>query len=111
LIWQQDDQSIAAIPSPIGHGWIAENEQLIPVMCDIECAPASILELIKCSCKKNRCRPPCKCLENNLPCTEMCRCNDDEGNCDNVSSNCEEQDDSLDEDYSDISDDDQEAHL
>jgi len=71
-IWIQDDKAIPIITSPIGHGWIVEDDQLRPVTCEIPCAPSSLLELIKCSCIKNRCAPPCKCLTNNMPCTEMC---------------------------------------
>ena len=62
------------------------HDRLLPVMCDLPCAPESILQLIKCSCIKNRCLPPCKCASLNLVCTEMCYCNGD----DNVGNDAEQ---------------------
>ena len=67
-----------------------EDDRLLPVMCDLPCAPESILQLIKCSCIKNRCLPPCKCASLNLVCTEMCYCNGDDSNCDNVGNDAEQ---------------------
>ena len=87
LIWAQDEKPKPVIPSPQGYGWSIEDGQLVPVKCEISCAPESLLELVKCSCVKSKCRPPCRCLSNNIPCTEMCACKSDEDNCDNVFSN------------------------
>ena len=89
------------ITSPVGRGWLVEDDQLRPVTCEIPCAPSSLLEVIKCSCMKNRYAPPCKCLTNNIPCTEMCSCSSLEDNCDNVTPSYA----GLDEDESDMSDD------
>lgn len=52
-------------------------------MCDIECAPAELVENIKCSCKKSKCRN-CKCAKNNVFCTEMCAFNADVDKCRNI---------------------------
>lgn len=84
LVWSQDNEAKPVIPNPVGHGWSIEAGVLAPVMCEEPCAPEALLKLIKCSCMKNRCSPPCKCLANNMPCTEMCVCNGDETICDNL---------------------------
>lgn len=99
LIWSQDDQAHPVIPSPIDHGWCLKDEQLIPVMCETPCAPDIILQLIKCSCTKNRCSPPCKCFSTGLPCTPMCACGADEDVCDNIHKH--ELDEEVDSDFSD----------
>jgi len=84
MVWAMDNQSRPKIPSPVSHGWIIEDGLLIPVMCDLPCAPESILILVKCSCSKSRCTASCKCRVNGLPCTEMCACSADDSLCDNV---------------------------
>jgi hypothetical protein len=39
---------------------------------------------------KNRCLLPCKCASLNLVFTEMCYCNGDNSNCDNVGNDAEQ---------------------
>lgn len=92
MVWAQDDQQHPKLPSPDGHGWQMEDGQLVPVMCELPCAPTSILQLIKCSCTKSRCNTACKCRANNLPCTEMCDCSGYEETCDNVNQAANEHD-------------------
>ncbi|KAG5881634.1 hypothetical protein JTB14_033421 [Gonioctena quinquepunctata] len=58
----------------VGHGCFLEEGVLTPILCEEPCAPESLLKLIKCSCVKNRSSPPCKCLANHMPCTELCNC-------------------------------------
>jgi hypothetical protein len=99
MVWAQDDQCTPTLPSPVDHGWSMENGHLTPVLCDLPCAPDSVLKLIKCSCTKSRCSAPCKCRAGELPCTEMCGCRGDETSCDNVYL-CKDDD----EDISDIDD-------
>ena len=84
FIWERADQQYPIIPSPAEHGWLIENGCLVPVMCDLPCAPETLLQLIKCSCTKSRCSHLCKCFANNLKCTAMCGCGGDEEFCDNV---------------------------
>ena len=87
MVWRQDDTSRPILPYPVAHGWTMEEGQLIPVMCELPCAPAEIMQLVKCSCVKSRCTAACKCRSNGLPCTEMCGCTSDETSCDNVYAN------------------------
>ena len=84
MVWARDDTSQPFLPSPVGHGWTMEEGQLVPIMCELPCAPPEILQLVKCSCIKSRCAAPCKCRSNGLPCTEMCRCTGDDTFCDNI---------------------------
>ena len=90
MIWFNDIQARPVLPSPVGHGWIMQDNRLVPVMCDLPCAPDFIIQLVRCSCTKNRCVPPCKCASVQLVCTEMCSCNGDETCCDNVKRDVEE---------------------
>lgn len=85
MIWQRSDIPHQNMPPPTDHGWTKckDNGDLSPIICDKPCAPDSLLHLVKCSCQKNRCVPPCKCATYNLRCTEMCSCNGDYMNCDN----------------------------
>ena len=58
---------------------------LQPKLSCIQLAPESVVDLNRCSCDKSRCSTArCTCCQNNLPCTEICKC--EKGNdCENVS--------------------------
>ena len=60
------------IPPPKDNGWYKEEERLIPVTSLILPAPASIIELVKCSCKGECLKKGCSCNKNNLLCSPMC---------------------------------------
>ena len=62
MIWFNDIQARPVLPLPVGHGWIMQDNKLVPVMCDLPCAPDFIIQPVRCSCIKNRCVPPCKCV-------------------------------------------------
>ena len=95
--WFQDIISHPELPPPCTYGWSEENGVFDPVMCDMACAPEEVLNVIKCSCKKGRCAPPCKCAtqQPRMCCTEMCGCGGEDEFCDNVhiSENDRESDD------------------
>ena len=105
MVWEMDKQSRPNIPSPVGHGWIIEDGLLTPVMCDLPCAPESIMKLVRCSCLESKCNASCKCRANGLPCTEMCNCTADDEMCENVSR--DHTHDLHDEDSSDSDDNEQ----
>ena len=44
-----------------------------PVRCLNPPAPAAVMNLVKCECKRG-CKRTCSCRNNNLPCTEVCGC-------------------------------------
>lgn len=93
--WARDSIPFPNLPKPSeehGWKWSAASNIYEPVMCDIECAPAELVENVKCSCKKNKCRN-CKCAKKGVLCTEMCACGADLDKCTNI------QADESDEDY------------
>ena len=56
LIWFQDNQAHQVLPHVTNYGW--ENDDhggIRPIMCTLPPAPEAILELVKCSCVKNKC--------------------------------------------------------
>lgn len=72
-IWCRSLQCSPEVPSPVGHGWSLEGDELtIDWMCG-EPAPKAVLELLSCHCKKNCQLPTCICLSNGLQCTDLCK--------------------------------------
>ena len=84
--WEKDIEAHPNLPSAADFGWSIENGNFQPILCEIPCAPYEVLHLIRCSCVKSRCVPPCNCASQNyhLSCTEMCACGSDSENCDNT---------------------------
>ena len=64
-----------ASPSPVGHGWKLEDNQLQIVWGTQEPAPESILECVHCKCQKGYKTRRCSCYKSDLKCTELCQCN------------------------------------
>ena len=64
------------------NGWLHVEEGYVPVQCLYKPAPASVLELVKCGCKAS-CKGRCSCKKNNLPCTPLCKCHNND--CSNIS--------------------------
>ena len=100
-ISRRDKSYIAVRPvlPPIEqNGWDLQDGLYTPVMCLCLPAPKAVIELTKCGCKKTGCIGNCNCYKNTLPCTPMCKCNED--TCQNSSRN-QNTTDSDEEDYSD----------
>ena len=78
-------------------GWIVKGSRLLPVYTSKPPAPASLLKLFRCNCKKECKNARCTCFKNGLKCSTMC------GECRGVSClNCQdpaeiENDDMMDE--------------
>ena len=53
-------------------GWKLEDNQLIPVMSDMNAAPDKLLKMIHCKCKIACRTPRCSCRVYGLPCTPAC---------------------------------------
>ncbi|KAG5863555.1 hypothetical protein JTB14_020144 [Gonioctena quinquepunctata] len=68
LVGLRDGEPNPVISNPVGHSWYLEEGVLTLIM----------------KMMKNRCSPPCKCLANDMPCTEMCNYNADKDTCDNL---------------------------
>lgn len=93
------------IPSPDCHGWKIENGDLD--WMNLLPAPDSLMDLINCSakCKKSHCKDVniCTCLQNRVPCTDMCKCARD--SCYKISKNIGHDDDDTDDGDDDDDDD------
>ena len=85
MVWNQDLTPYPQLPPATEYGWEAEEGKLVPVTAQDPPAPATIIHLIKCGCKKTFCMSHCSCRSQNLNCTEMCLCGADEEVCANVS--------------------------
>ena len=86
LFWFQDNQAHQVLPPVTNYGW--ENDDhggIRPILCTLPPAPEAILELVKCGCVKSKCTTRrCKCMANQLTCTELCGCwSDEEAMCEN----------------------------
>ena len=61
---------------PIDCGWKLENDVMSPVKTDLDPAPKSILQSVRCKCKltsKNPCSTPsCSCRKSGLSCVATC---------------------------------------
>ena len=74
-IWAQDDVLNPKILDPTTLGWEDVDGILKPKLSCVQLTPESVVELLKCSCNKSRCSSArCTCRQNNLPCTELCKC-------------------------------------
>ena len=62
------------IPSPDGHGWVLESEELKPLWLNQPEAAKVCKELVRCYCQSERGCRHCKCVKLGLACTERCRC-------------------------------------
>ena len=69
--------------SPFEFGWQIINEKVEPVMYNCQTA-AEIIEGLSCNCKgKKSCKNECPCYKADLPCIELCICENDFKKCNN----------------------------
>ena len=69
MMWRKAGESHPRIPYPANYcGW-----EFDPVRCLNPPASAATTNLVKCGCKRG-CKKTCSCRNNNLPCTQVCRC-------------------------------------
>ena len=66
--------SIHEVDSPIGNGWIKEDNSLRPVLVTQQAAPMDLVELVRCGCKTGCTRGSCSCRKNNMSCAASCSC-------------------------------------
>ena len=72
LIWRKAGESHPRLPSSVDCDWDVDTtiHHYTPVRCLNHPAPAAVLNLVKCVCKRG-----CKrCRNNSLPCTDVCGC-------------------------------------
>ena len=79
-VWKKSLCNLQNLPSPDTNGWSIQEQDLKPTLMSKEPAPASVLELTICKCKRSACKSDnwCQCRANCLPCTEACFCMNDE---------------------------------
>ncbi|KAJ8049553.1 hypothetical protein HOLleu_02339 [Holothuria leucospilota] len=100
-IYKRSLQATSDVPSPVGHGWHMKEGELSIHWMNLPPAPDSVMELAYCSgrCNKSKCGDAaiCTCLQNNVPCTDSCKCS--RNDCANISGEIDlEQDDQDDDD-------------
>ena len=66
-------------PSAHGHGGIIDGNAITIRWMSLPPAPSALMELIRCCCKTLCTSQRCKCLKNNLRCSDLCKCT----NCNN----------------------------
>ena len=95
-VWAQASVAHQVCLDPEKHGYYKDtNDQLKPVMTDVDPAPKAIIEMVRCQCKGDCSSQRCSCRSNNLTCTDLCLCssqwdNDDDcqpGGCSDDSDN------------------------
>lgn len=98
-IWRRCLEACPVVPSPVGHGWLQEEDSLtIKWMCG-DPAPIAVLEFLACSCSRVCKLPNCSCLANGLKCTDMCRLKE----CSNRKQEEEEEEEVIEADDNDLS--------
>ena len=99
-VYRRSLEASPTIPDPSLHGWKVEKDNLLLELMTLSLAPESVLKLAYCSgtCRRNRCSNAtvCTCLQNNVPCTELCKCARE--NCHNVTGYVDNKDDEEDDD-------------
>ena len=85
-IWRKSLVAKQDLPnSPDRYGWLVQETVLCFKLMSKDPAPATILELNTCRCKKSSCGGNCSCKSNGLACIESCLCMGD-GTCKSPSS-------------------------
>ena len=73
MVWRRNIIHFQKMPSPVNYGWKYEGCAYHPIMTLKLPAPKSIINLVKCNCRKG-CEVNCSCHKNQIPCTEICGC-------------------------------------
>ncbi|XP_066928999.1 uncharacterized protein [Clytia hemisphaerica] len=89
MVLKRSHHPFQQLPDPLGYGWELNGTSIDSIMTDNLPAPIALIELSMCKCKTGCQSKRCKCLKNNLICTDMCRCT----NCKNDGTNDDEDSD------------------
>lgn len=76
-VWKRALDACAEIPTPVGHGWIADPDNppsLAVHWSDQLPAPRALLEFVSCSCRCQCKSGRCSCVANSLKCSDACKC-------------------------------------
>ena len=97
--WRRADMVHPCLPSPEEYGWKVENGKYQPTLCDLPCGPPELIEVVRCSCVRGRCAPPCSCFSNRVTFTKMCSCDGNPNTGDNIDAATVEETDLDDYEY------------
>ena len=76
-VWMRSTSPLNHAPSPHHHGWTVSPDGEVSLVWTTEVvAPQGVLKSISCGCIKGGCEGRCKCFQNKLTCTDMCKCSD-----------------------------------
>ena len=73
-IWRRALEARPIVPSPDGHGWTVEGEELRVHWMEQCPAPDALLELVSCGCSSGCSTRRCSCKSNGMLCTDICQC-------------------------------------
>ena len=100
------------IPNPDGYGWKVCEGKIEVEWLLRPLAPETLLELVSCSCRKTVCdKESCVCLSYSLPCTDLCLCNCECNDIDEISSDEEDNDSYADDSYDDSDTEDSDTEI
>ena len=74
LVLRRGYLAITNLPSPLGHGCEAKDDVYVSIRTDELPVSLELMELIVCDCKTSRNTMRCKCIKNQLMCTDLCKC-------------------------------------
>ena len=75
-IWKAACEPQLNLPEPTANGWTITNTGLEMEMTIIAAVPDTIVELVRCQCKKACKSKSCSCRKTNFVCTDACLCNE-----------------------------------
>ena len=78
LVWKQALEGLAAIPSPVGHGWEEDGQSVKAILMTKECASKSLVLVVSCNCRKQPCTGRCSCSKETIHCISACGCGAEE---------------------------------
>ena len=76
LLWRRALEAEPDVPSPEGHGWTVNNNEIHIDWMSLPPTPEALLQLIICGCTGQCTGGACTCFCNNMVCTDSCQCGD-----------------------------------
>ena len=73
-IWAHNKVLHPSVPDPCELGWVKQDGRYRPILSVDPVAPEAVVELLQCSCEVSFCSRRCTWRQNNLPCTNVCKC-------------------------------------
>ena len=71
-VWRRALESNPIIPSPHGHGWLTDENDIDIVWNECPPVPDEILYLLSCGCTRKCEVGSCSCADSGLQCTDAC---------------------------------------